>query len=33
MPQMSPCSWLLLITLTNMLVNIIKLNIFFEKKY
>nr|YP_009987560.1 ATP synthase F0 subunit 8 [Perkinsiella saccharicida]QBZ38033.1 ATP synthase F0 subunit 8 [Perkinsiella saccharicida] len=32
MPQMSPCSWLTLILITNLMMNVTKLNIFFEKK-
>nr|QBZ38202.1 ATP synthase F0 subunit 8 [Mahmutkashgaria sulcatus] len=32
MPQMSPCSWLMLMLMTNLMMNITKLNIFFEKK-
>nr|QBZ38098.1 ATP synthase F0 subunit 8 [Cemus sauteri] len=33
MPQMSPCSWMSLILLTNFMLNMSKMNMYFEKKY
>nr|YP_009987521.1 ATP synthase F0 subunit 8 [Chloriona tateyamana]QBZ37981.1 ATP synthase F0 subunit 8 [Chloriona tateyamana] len=33
MPQMSPYSWITLLILSNMLVQLTKTSLFFEKKY
>nr|YP_009987534.1 ATP synthase F0 subunit 8 [Epeurysa nawaii]QBZ37994.1 ATP synthase F0 subunit 8 [Epeurysa nawaii]QBZ38007.1 ATP synthase F0 subunit 8 [Epeurysa nawaii] len=32
MPQMSPCSWIMLLLISILMVNLIKMNMFFEKK-
>nr|QBZ38137.1 ATP synthase F0 subunit 8 [Muirodelphax atratus] len=32
MPQMSPCSWLTLLLMSNFLLYTMKLSLFFEKK-
>nr|YP_009987547.1 ATP synthase F0 subunit 8 [Ishiharodelphax matsuyamensis]QBZ38020.1 ATP synthase F0 subunit 8 [Ishiharodelphax matsuyamensis] len=33
MPQMSPCSWINLLISSNLMIYIIKMNLYFEKKY
>nr|YP_009050001.1 ATP synthase F0 subunit 8 [Nilaparvata muiri]AEP27294.1 ATP synthase F0 subunit 8 [Nilaparvata muiri] len=32
MPQMSPCSWMSILFMTNFMIKLIKMNLFFEKK-
>nr|YP_010118107.1 ATP synthase F0 subunit 8 [Sogatella kolophon]QPN54201.1 ATP synthase F0 subunit 8 [Sogatella kolophon] len=32
MPQMSPCSWMLILTTSNLSLCMIKMSLFFEKK-
>nr|YP_009468956.1 ATP synthase F0 subunit 8 [Peregrinus maidis]AVC55507.1 ATP synthase F0 subunit 8 [Peregrinus maidis] len=32
MPQMSPCNWMFMFLFINLMITLIKLNIFFEKK-
>nr|YP_009468943.1 ATP synthase F0 subunit 8 [Changeondelphax velitchkovskyi]AVC55494.1 ATP synthase F0 subunit 8 [Changeondelphax velitchkovskyi] len=33
MPQMSPYSWVNLLILSNLMLTMLKMNLFFEKKY
>nr|QBZ38085.1 ATP synthase F0 subunit 8 [Bambusiphaga maculata] len=32
MPQMSPSSWLMLMFMSILMINLVKMNLFFEKK-